>query len=230
MTTSLWKFLNTDIKDLFSLDTVNEVVDMTSTIQDLAETLNDEDIQDIAPWVEKSASLLDVLNTPEAELIGAILPFAKIATGLLKFYLAKSKKDLTFADCVVLVCLKAYSESLKGFLVEFEEKKINVPLQKGDLGGLQTFELTDTDANKTLLCFRQSQLAHHLKTLMAKRLQAADIDNTTAQRLTERAAWIPTATSPKPGANYPMKCAALMSGPSQTGALSKKNITASTPI
>jgi len=107
MTASLWKLLNTDIRELFSSDALDASVDATVTAMDLVDTLGEQEVQALSPWLEKGASMLEVLNTPEAELAESILPFAKIATGLLKFYLAKSKKDLTFADCVVLVCLRA---------------------------------------------------------------------------------------------------------------------------
>ncbi|MGJ3253322.1 MAG: NACHT domain-containing protein [Elainellaceae cyanobacterium] len=194
MANSLWTFLNTDIKDLFTLDTLNESVDAASTVMDLAETLEEQEVQDISPWVEQGASLLEVLNTPEAELIESILPFAKIATGLLKFYLKTSQKPLTFSECVVLVCLKAYSESLAGFLTEnsnvLTTGNSGKSIQAGSISDdLKRFELTEAEANRTLLCFHQSKLAQHLKGLMMERSQQAGIDDNAAHLLTERAAW-----------------------------------------
>ncbi|MEO1148534.1 MAG: pentapeptide repeat-containing protein [Cyanobacteria bacterium J06638_22] len=189
MANSLWRFLNTPIHKLISLDTVDGAIDTVEAIDTLAEALEDEQVQEIAPWVEQGAALLDVLNTPEAELAESLLPFAKIATGLLKFYLKKSQTQLTFADCVVLVSLKAYGESLKGFLPTTTpeagngQKKIDAP------NSLNEFALTDSDAKNALLCFHKSELATHLKTLMVGRLKAAGFAEADAQRLTERAAW-----------------------------------------
>jgi len=189
MANSLWRFLNTPVHKLISLDTVDGTVDTAEALNALAETLEDENVQAIAPWVEKGAALLDVLNTPEAELAESLLPFAKIATGLLKFYLKKSQAQLTFADCVVLVCLKAYGESLKGFLpatapgTTDETKKVEAP------NTLKDFTLTDADAKTTLLYFHKSELAKHLKALMAERLEAPGFAETDAHRLTERAVW-----------------------------------------
>ncbi|MEO1210533.1 MAG: pentapeptide repeat-containing protein [Cyanobacteria bacterium J06638_20] len=196
MANSLWRFLNTPIHKLVSLDTVDGAVDTVKAIDTLAEALEDEQVQEIAPWVEKGAALLDVLNTPEAELAESLLPFTKIATGLLKFYLKKSQAQLTFADCVVLVSLKAYGESLKGFLPatvpranDTQKKKEDGQTQIDAPSSLQEFTLSDSDAKTALLCFRKSELAEHLKILMAERLKAAGFAEADAQRLTERAAW-----------------------------------------
>ncbi|MBT9317998.1 NACHT domain-containing protein [Leptothoe spongobia] len=190
MTYSLWKFLNTDIKDLFSLDTVSEAADATGTVMKLAKTLEDKEIQEIAPWIEQGASLLDVLNTPEAELVESLLPFAKIATGLLKVYLIKSKKNFTFSECVILVAINAYSESLRGFLRNAEkEVSKQSKVAASVLADIEKFTLPEDKAKKTLLCFHRSSLAEHLSTLMRERLQTAGFSNEKASRLSNRATW-----------------------------------------
>ncbi|MEO0406676.1 MAG: pentapeptide repeat-containing protein, partial [Cyanobacteria bacterium P01_A01_bin.135] len=124
------------------------------------------------------------------------------ATGLLKFYLAKSQKDLTFEDYVILVCLKAYSESLSEFC-RAEDARTDSALRSlsGEISGtalgqtqqrldaLKAFELTESEAQKTLLCFQKSQLSQQLQSVMESRLLKAGVEASAAQRLVERAAW-----------------------------------------
>lgn len=49
MPNALWTLLNTDIKDLVSLGTVDATADAAGAVLSLAETLEEQGIQDIAP-------------------------------------------------------------------------------------------------------------------------------------------------------------------------------------
>ena len=192
----LWTILNTDLKDLKGLlsleaadDAANLAADATDALTNLNEVLDTQEVQDIAPWVEKGASLLDVLDTPEAELVIGIVPFAKIATGLLKFYLSKTQREPSLAQCVFLVCLNAYSNSLAEFLegVECNAVKNGGAIKPKE--ALQTFEFEDREAKQTLLCFQHSELAIHLAEIMAARLIRLGLTEEQATLLTQRAAW-----------------------------------------
>ena len=86
MVRRIWKFLNTDIKDLVSIGSIDAAADVAEKTFSFAEKLDKDEIKAIAPIIEHGASLLDVLNSPIAELAESTLPFVKIATSLLKFY------------------------------------------------------------------------------------------------------------------------------------------------
>ncbi len=184
-----WDFLNTDIKELVSLDTMDGSVDTAAEVFKLAETLQDEDIQDLAGWVEKSGSLLDVLTTPEAELIESVLPFAKIATGLLKFYILKTKKQITYPQSVILVCLSAYTESLKEFTVGIQVSRRAAKHKLEKPQSWKDFELTEAEANQVLVCFRTSKLAEDLRQLIVQHFQQLGVETERAILITERAVW-----------------------------------------
>ena len=73
MASRLWKFLNTDIRDLFSAETITEGTEAAEAVLELANTLQEEspNVQQLAPLVGKFSTLLDVLNSPLGEIVGA---------------------------------------------------------------------------------------------------------------------------------------------------------------
>ncbi|MBO1349675.1 MAG: hypothetical protein EBE86_020900 [Hormoscilla sp. GUM202] len=72
MASRLWKFLNTDIRDLFSAETITEGTEAAEAVLELANTLQEEgpNVQQLAPLVGKISTLLDVLNSPLGEIVG----------------------------------------------------------------------------------------------------------------------------------------------------------------
>lgn len=188
MSIGLWKFLNTDIRELFSLGTVDGTIETADATFKLAETLQEQEIQDIAPWLEQGASLMDILVTPEAELVESVLPFAKVATGLLKYYLKKTKEVPAFPEVVMLTCFKAYSESLTEFIRSLKEptQSESLDTSKVDFSDL---EIDERDANRALVCFQRSKIAIFLQDLLSERLNSLGIPYEEANLLTLRAVW-----------------------------------------
>ncbi|MGF1461248.1 MAG: pentapeptide repeat-containing protein, partial [Leptolyngbyaceae cyanobacterium] len=165
----LWKFLTTDIQDLVSLDTVDSGKDAAAAVLGLAEVLQTEgpNVRQLAPLITQLDSLLDILNSPLGNIVGASLPFVSIATGLLKFYLEKAHKEPTIAQSVALVSQAAYLATVKEFLEQPQyqrwlekvgDRPAAAPVEQR-LKALETLELSETQARRALLHFHESELA-----------------------------------------------------------------------
>jgi dephospho-CoA kinase len=195
----LWKFLNTDIGDLFSAETVQGGVESAKAVLELAKTLKEQgsNVGQLAPLVGRISTLLDVLNSPLIQVVGSGLPFVSIATGLLTFYLDKSKQEPTLALCVALVSQGAYLESLKAILALPENQAllerigktpVSEPVEK-QIKKLGELELDDAEAQKAVVCFHESKLAEEFNKVLVTRLQQAGLEAAEAEILTQRVAW-----------------------------------------
>lgn len=105
--------VGTIFKSLFSTETVEGTAEIAKATFGLADALEKPEIRKLAPLIQQGGSLLEVLNSPLAELAESTLPFVKIATGLLKFALKVTKKEPTLAQTIALVSQAAYLESFK---------------------------------------------------------------------------------------------------------------------
>jgi uncharacterized protein YjbI with pentapeptide repeats len=206
MVTRLWKFLNTDLKDLASLGTVDGTVDVADKTFKLAETLNKDEIEKIAPIIEHGASLLDFLNSPLGELAESTLPFVKIATGLLKFYLKQTAQEPTLAQSIALVSQAAYLESFRdrfkallasatpavqARLKQAGEKPASeaIKQQMKQLGDrLEALELDDQAARRAIVFFHESEFARAFNEVLSARLQQIGIQVEQANRIAEQVA------------------------------------------
>ena len=196
MVSRLWRFLTTDISDLLSGEAVESTVEAAEAVFELAEVLEKEgtNVQKLAPLVIQLDSMLDVLNSPLADIVEKGLPFVSIATGLLKFYLEKSKRPLTLANCVALVSQAAYLESFKcifsdGRLLQKigQVSATDQVIKKNQsLAGL---ELEEDDARRTVTNFPNSTLAIRFGQVLQARLEQAGLDPEAAHILTERVSW-----------------------------------------
>jgi len=195
----LWKFLNTDIGDLFSAETVKNGADSAKAVLELAKALKEQgsNIEQLAPLVGRISTLLDVLNSPLPQLIGAGLPFISIATGFLKFYLEKSQQELTLTQCTALVSQGAYLESWQAllnlsehqvWLERISQTPASATVEK-QIIKLGEWELDETQAKKALVCFCDSQLAENFNQVLIARLQDAGLGAREANILTQRVAW-----------------------------------------
>jgi len=196
MASRLWKFLNTDIRDLFSAETITEGTEAASAVLELANTLQEEgpNVQQLAPLVGKISTLLDVLNSPLGEIVGAGLPFVSMAAKLLGFYLEKTQKPPTLEQCVALVSQAAYLESLKRFLKDEDllsricQTPVSAPVQQ-QIKQLSELEIDEEDARKAVVCFHDCKLAEAFGQVLLARLQDAELDEEEAKILTARVAW-----------------------------------------
>jgi hypothetical protein len=196
MTTRLWKFLTTDIGELFSAETVKGGAEAGKAVLELAKTLKEQSpkIEELAPLVRQLSSLLDVLNSPLAQIAGAGLPFLPVGAALLKFYADKTKKQPTLAQCVALVSQAAYLESLQLMLQQPENKTVLARIGETPVSDkveqllkkLGELELDDADAKTAAVCFHESKLAEAFDEVLSARLQHAGLNEAEAKTLTER--------------------------------------------
>ncbi|MEM9449782.1 MAG: pentapeptide repeat-containing protein [Cyanobacteria bacterium P01_E01_bin.6] len=196
MASRLWRFLTTDISELLSGDTVDSTAEAAEAVFTLAEVLQEDgaNVEKLAPLVGQMDSLLDALNSPLAEIIEKSLPFVPIATGLLKFYLEKSKRQLSLANCVAIAAQAAYLESFKSVLAQDETLQNigNVPASedvKAKTKRLAKLELSDDDAAKTVTDFPNSTLAKQFGAVLKARLLQVGLTAQSAQMVIERVAW-----------------------------------------
>ncbi|MBE9069763.1 hypothetical protein IQ260_24270, partial [Leptolyngbya cf. ectocarpi LEGE 11479] len=189
--------MTTDISDLLSGETVESTAKAAEVVFGLAEVLEKEgpNVQKLRPLVNQLDSLLDVLNSPLVDIIEKGLPFISIATGLLKFYLDKTKKPLTLSKCVALVSQAAYLESFKvslqdeNLLQKIGKKPASdeISQQTQELGNLY---LEEDEARRTVTNFPSSKLAKEFGQVLQARLEQAGLDKESAQMLKTRVIWL----------------------------------------
>ncbi|MEG4091782.1 pentapeptide repeat-containing protein [Microcoleus sp. Pol12B4] len=187
MANRIWKFLTTDIKELCSAEAAEGIGEAGKTAAELAKMFKEQEL-------DNSNLLLEVLNSPLAQLVGTGLPFVGIVAKLLAFFIEKTQQQPTLSECIFLVSQAAYLESFKEFL-EQDESLLNrigqTPVSdkvKQLLKKLADLEFSDKAATKTVICFRDSTLAEEFNLVLSERLQQAGLKADEAQILTNRVA------------------------------------------
>jgi uncharacterized protein YjbI with pentapeptide repeats len=189
----LWDLMNTKI----SISELTQgSVDTTKTFLDLSKALNEnKSLPELTPLIGQVSSLLDVLNLPIVQVVGAGLPFVSIASKLLQFYLESTKEDPSLEDCVELVGQAAYLESFKKFfsddankhlLEKLNESRASDRLQKQISQFSKSLTLNESEARTVLLCFHESKLAEGLNPIVLARLVEAGIEEAQAKIIVER--------------------------------------------
>ena len=79
MANRIWKFLNTDIKELYSAEAAEGIGEAGKTAAELAKMFKEQGLGN-------SNLLLEVLNSPLAQVVAAGLPFVGMAAKLLAFF------------------------------------------------------------------------------------------------------------------------------------------------
>ncbi|MEG3898934.1 MULTISPECIES: pentapeptide repeat-containing protein [unclassified Microcoleus] len=187
MANRIWKFLNTDIKELCSAEAAEGIGEAGKTAAELAKMFKEQGL-------DNSNLLLEVLNSPLAQVVGTGLPFVGMAAKLLVFFMEKTQQQPTLAECIFLVSQAAYLESFKEFL-EQDDSLLNrigqTPVSdkvKQLLKKLADLEFNDKAAKDTVICFRDSMLATEFNLVLSERLQQAGLNADEAQILTKRVA------------------------------------------
>jgi len=188
MANRIVEFLKTDIKELFSADAAEGIGEAGKTAAEVAKMFKEQGLDN------NSNLLLEVLNSPLAQVVGTGLPFVGIAAKLLAFFMKKTQQQPTFAECIFLVSQEAYLESFKEFLGQ-DASLLNrigqTPVSdkvKQLLKNLADLELSDKAAKDTVICFRDSMLATEFNPVLSERLQQAGLNADEAQILTKRVA------------------------------------------
>ncbi len=195
----LWQFANQEVFTI-DADTVKSGVSAAQAVFKLAATVKKEEknSQEIADLFSKTSTLLDILNSPWAQVINSSLPFVSIATGLLIFYLEKTKKEPTISQCVALVTQAAYLQSLQDFINHQEHKDLLTQLQTSkneasellaqEINRLGDLELGDYAARFALVYFPESELANAFNDVVIERLKEADIEQQYAKTIVKQIA------------------------------------------
>ena len=187
MANRIWKFLNTDIKELCSAEAAEGIGQAGKTAAELAKMFK-------VQGLDNSNLLLEVLNSPLAQVVATGLPFVGIAAKMLAFFMEKTQQQPTLAECIFLVSQAAYLESFKEFLGQ-DESLLNrigqTPVSDGVkqlLKKLADLEISDKAAKDTVICFRDSMLATEFNRVLSQRLQQAGLNADEAHILTKRVA------------------------------------------
>jgi len=187
MANRIWKLLNTDIKELCSAEAAEGIGEAGKTAAEVAKMFKEQGL-------DNSNLLLEVLNSPLAQVVGTGLPFVGMAAKMLAFFIEKTKLQPTLAECIFLVSQEAYLESFKHFLGQ-DESLLNrigqTPVSdkvKQLLKNLADLELSDKAAKDTVICFRDSMLATEFNRVLSERLQQAGLNADEAHILTKRVA------------------------------------------
>ncbi|WP_375469745.1 pentapeptide repeat-containing protein [uncultured Nostoc sp.] len=177
-------------------ESLNTTVETGKAVLEAAKTFQEQgaNVELLKPLLQNSSSLLDVLCSPLAQVVGAGLPFVPLGIALLKFSRDITNQDPSLEDCVFIVSQAAYLESVKEILSLYPspnsdaDPNINKALTK-QLQKLNDIELDYQSASNAVACFHESELAKAFNQVLLARLAAANIPNANAKILTQRVAW-----------------------------------------
>ena len=195
----LWKSNHNPVGEVVYLETINNDndVDIIKNLSNLAAKLKEQapHDQEIATLVNRTSTLLEVLNSNWVQIINSSLPFVSIGVHLLKFYLEKTQQKLPLSQSVALVTQSAYLSSLQTYLqvqsqsnivnqLKINEKEAS-DIVKKEINKLADLELTDAQAKSTLLYFPESELAVAFNKVLSFRLQDAEIEEQDATTIAQ---------------------------------------------
>ncbi|MBD1853175.1 pentapeptide repeat-containing protein [Cyanobacteria bacterium FACHB-502] len=196
----LWAFLRKDIREL-NLQKAEEVTktgsDAAKAVLDLAKAVNEQGgkVEVLRPYIGEISSLLDVLNSPLAQVIKDTIPFAPLAITVLKLVAESTKKEPTLEQCIMLVSQTAYLDSLRSLLKPYaqqlgqrKQKQASETIAR-QLKQLGEKEFSDQDTKDALLNFPNSRLAQEFNRILKARLEEAGFLKHRAASLTSRIAW-----------------------------------------
>lgn len=150
-------------------------------------------IQNLKPLVGKVASLLDVLNSPLAQVAKEAVPFVGLGVGLVKFLAEVNHVELTRAQCGVLACQVAFLRSLKDVLDEEQFKVFDRPASEkvaDVLTKLSDEDFSDDQVEDAVFrSFRRTKLAEQFGMALMVRLLDAEVTELEAKNIAERTVW-----------------------------------------
>ncbi|MBD2563418.1 MULTISPECIES: pentapeptide repeat-containing protein [Nostoc] len=177
-------------------ESLNNTVETGKAVLEAAKTFKEEgaSIELLKPLLQNSSSLLDVLCSPLAQVVGAGLSFVPLGITLLEFSRDITKQNPSLENCVSIVCQAAYLESVEEILSLYPsinwdtDLNINKTLTK-QLQKLNDVKLDDKSASNAVICFHESELAKAFNQVLLARLAAANIPKANLDFITERVAW-----------------------------------------
>lgn len=188
---------------LFKKEHVDIGVDILQKFEHLSKVIyENKNAKQVSSIVSNFSSLLEILNSPIAQIIGAGIPFISIGSTLLRVYQDKAKRELTIQECSVIISQAAYLQSFSdvmswkdnsGILDAMFNTTIDEKLaeQIRELGNVLESEegnidFDTGDATNTLRCFNQSKLAKCFNNKLVKCLQQAGLSQKTSAILSQQ--------------------------------------------
>jgi uncharacterized protein YjbI with pentapeptide repeats len=215
MGTRVWSFLAT-IRELNwkqATEVTKAGAESAKAVFELAKTVKEKapDAQTIKPFVDQIGSLLDVLNSPLAQIAKDAIPFAPIAVTILQLIFEATKKDPTLEQSVALVVQVAYLESVRlgirsylrgneSLLTQIGEQQENESLlaQIGEqqvseavsrkIRSLGELEIDDREVRRAILFFHESEIAKAFGAVLEARLLDAGVQPTQVRTISDRIA------------------------------------------
>lgn len=195
---SIWQ----GFQSVFSVEEgIKTSTETGKAVLEAAKTLKEQSpsIDILKPVVQNSSSLLDVLCSPVAQVIGASLPFVPLAIALLKFSRDISRQEPTLEECVAIISQAAYLESWKeiisapenqGFLDILNNNSPNIDTSSllESLEKINRIELDIKTVQTTIVRFAESELAQVYNQVLFVSLQQGGIGASAAKIITERVA------------------------------------------
>jgi uncharacterized protein YjbI with pentapeptide repeats len=156
-----------------------------------------DDIQQLAPYVQKAESLITALDGPVTQLAIAGLPFVSVGINLLKLALNLTNVESTLESAVAIVAQLAYLQSLETVLKRQDETvtaEAEVQISLNDvverqLKKLNAKELTTAEAKRVTTQFRESVLAEQFGAALTEQLREEELTDAETCRLVDQVVW-----------------------------------------
>ncbi len=177
-----------------SIELVKTGSESTKAVFDLAKAFkeNKGTLAELQPYLGQISSLLDVLNSPWAQVIKEGIPFASLAMTLLSLGCEQLKQDPSLEECVVLVTQAAYLASWQAELAQNpdlknltkESKQIDRNFKK-----LADIEIDRVAATQLITALPSSDLVKRFNSILVDRLVESSVDSEVASRFADRVAY-----------------------------------------
>jgi Pentapeptide repeats (8 copies)/NACHT domain len=156
---------------------------------------NKSTLTELQPYLKEISSLLDILNSPWAQVMKEGIPFASLTMTLLSLGCEHLNQDSSLEECVVLVTQAAYLASwqaelarnpdlLKDKDLTKESKQIDRNFKK-----LADLEIDRAVATQLITALPASDLVKQFNEILVDRLVESGVDSTVASRFADRVAW-----------------------------------------
>ncbi len=156
---------------------------------------NKDTLAELQPYLGQISSLLDVLNSPWAQVVQQGIPFASLAMTLLSLGCEQLKQDPSLEECVVLVTQAAYLASWQAELAQnpnlFRGKDLTKESKQIDRNfkKLADIEIDRDTAKQLITALPSSDLVKQFNQILVDRLEESGVDKTVASRFADRVAW-----------------------------------------
>ncbi len=175
----LRKFLTKDIQEVFKKP--------TNTVETGAE---------VSKTSLELAVALGLFGSPLAPPTGvtiAGLSFVGLAIKGIKFYLKKTEEP-TLEECITITSRLAYLESLEKIIDTIKNEELlerirNIQVPEELQQQTDNLQLTENEARKAIICFRETKLAEDFNRHLSFLLKTARIDTQEADTITQRVSW-----------------------------------------